>query len=473
MPRALTAEPSASGGGSAAACDAANEQARSERPELARRRLLTRAIMCDASPPCVTEMTFSHEFWWAAPEERHRRRRGKVDTRIAPRSRCRAWTDDADWPTKEPHLSRATLTPRARSFWDVLQLLPNRTVWLHGDSIQLQMCDAAICSLMRAGVAPAPVLAPPNRHPPLLRNLSAASGYNFLTTLLPNGARLLCSGIGPYQLDAVERVLPHVDVAVLNFGLHYHTTELFRSMLSTALLSLNRWQRAAPRQRVALWREGSAQHFRLGSYAPGDEKQAPAGQPCQCHALHSASMGADDRQRVNLNEQAWKLEAQMAPIAEVAALRRAEPPRTRRPQIPVGMPPCAVHRAELAGRRARAAQVGLVPFFNLTAPRHDMHRGHYCAYSGQTVPGRCCDCTHFCYTPLFWDVIFGGLYRAVRRSAFGKRLPPAAAEDGGKGLARRVAKARARMAAVTEPTKPHGGRRRAAKAAGLAHAPAT
>ena len=32
------------------------------------------------------------------------------------------------------------------------------------------------------------------------------------------------------------------------------------------------------------------------------------------------------------------------------------------------------------------------------------------------------DCTHFCYTPLFWDAVFGGVYRALRRTPLGKKL---------------------------------------------------
>ena len=58
----------------------------------------------------------------------------------------------------------------------------------------------------------------------------------------------------------MEKVLPHVDVAVLNFGLHYHNAAHFEGALSDALLSLSLWRKASPRTRIALWREGSAQH---------------------------------------------------------------------------------------------------------------------------------------------------------------------------------------------------------------------
>ena len=64
---------------------------------------------------------------------------------------------------------------------------------------------------------------------------------------------------------------------------------------------------------------------------------------------------------------------------------------------------------ELARSRAKPLGVGLVPFYNLTAPRFDMHRRHFCSYSNQVKVGRCCDCTHLCYTPLFWDAFFAGL----------------------------------------------------------------
>ena len=35
--------------------------------------------------------------------------------------------------------------------------------------------------------------------------------------------------------------------------------------------------------------------------------------------------------------------------------------------------------------------------------------------------GACCDCTHLCYTPLFWDAVFGGLARTVRTAQRGDK----------------------------------------------------
>ena len=123
----------------ARSCEQVQRDFRSEHPDLDRRGHVTRAVMCDVDPPCVTELLFADEFY-------------RDESAAAQPSRCRDWKRDSDWPTWEPHLRRHTVRPRARAFWDIMRLVPNRTVWVHGDSIQLQLCDAAMCSLMRAGV---------------------------------------------------------------------------------------------------------------------------------------------------------------------------------------------------------------------------------------------------------------------------------------------------------------------------------
>ena len=127
---------------------------------------------------------------------------------------------------------------------------------------------------------------------------------------------------------------------------------------------------------MPLWRELSAQHFKGGSWAPGAHRPPP-GAPCQCEQLDARTAdGYGERTTHNQN----------------------------------------VQFNRLARLKTTTHGVGLVPFFNLTAPRHAMHRRHFCSYSNQLKVGRCCDCTHLCYTPLFWDAFFGGLHHAVRRA---------------------------------------------------------
>ena len=52
--------------------------------------------------------------------------------------RGQLWRRDEDWPTVEPLLSRAD-TPTPEGLLALLRLLPNKTVWFHGDSITTQV----------------------------------------------------------------------------------------------------------------------------------------------------------------------------------------------------------------------------------------------------------------------------------------------------------------------------------------------
>ena len=155
------------------ACEAANDAFRGE-TVYALRKQVTRGILCDTSPPCITELLFEHEFWLKPG-------RGFKNRAVA-LQRCSTWQRDSDWPTAEPHLVRET---RFRGFWSALRQLPNRTIWVHGDSIQMQLFSAALCSLLRGGKLRTPVYA---RRPRWVDELSKASGLNLFYTEAVNGA---------------------------------------------------------------------------------------------------------------------------------------------------------------------------------------------------------------------------------------------------------------------------------------------
>ena len=121
-----------------AQCEALNRQ---RNVDLNQQDRVTQAIMCDTQPACATEMLYAHEFYW----DRHRARRSTLGA-----SKCHLWRRDQDWPTVEPLLSRSDL-PTPEGLLTLLRLLPNKTVWFHGDSITTQLCEAAFCSLMRDG----------------------------------------------------------------------------------------------------------------------------------------------------------------------------------------------------------------------------------------------------------------------------------------------------------------------------------
>ena len=355
MDQASRRGPTASPHATTASCGAVNDDWAREFPDHLARTGMTAAVSCDRGsareqlPSCVHHTLFVHEFWT-----------GSTDL-----SRCRRW-HSRDWPTWEPHLVRP-MARRLRSFADIMSLLPNRTLWLHGDSIMLQLCDAAACALVRAGVAPTPVYP---HMPPWAAEAEQAGGLSLgrSTLLSSNGARLICTGHGPFDARQARAMLPHVDAVMLNHGLHYHSVDAFSTTVRAAMTELRSWRNAAP-TRVALWREGSAQHFQGGSYVPGAE----LGQ-CQCAALSVA-------------------------------------PGSQPPGASAGSN-LNVAFTEVERRLALQYGVGLVPFFNLTAPRHDMH---YADFRTKHQRGeRICDCTHFCYTPLFWDHTFDAMYSVLQ-----------------------------------------------------------
>ena len=58
-------------------------------------------------------------------------------------------------------------------------------------------------------------------------------------------------------------------------------------------------------------------------------------------------------------------------------------------------------------RSGRFEGIRVMPYFELTQPRFDMHHQIYCANERTT---QCCDCTHFCYTVPFWESVFARLH---------------------------------------------------------------
>ena len=137
-------------------CEALNRQ---RNVDLHQQDRVTQAIMCGTQPAaCATEMLYAHEFYW----DRHRAASSALGA-----AKCHLWRRDEDWPTVEPLLSRSDL-PTPEGLLQLLRLLPNKTVWFHGDSITTQLCEAAFCSLMRDGAVQQPPfcsLPARDRHP--------------------------------------------------------------------------------------------------------------------------------------------------------------------------------------------------------------------------------------------------------------------------------------------------------------------
>ena len=69
---------------------------------------------------------------------------------------------------------------------------------------------------------------------------------------------------------------------------------------------------------------------------------------------------------------------------------------------------------------ARSRRIRLLPYFNLTRPRWDMHVAEATQQHGSSdgSPRRVvCDCTHFCYDEAFWS---GAVFPALEALVAGK-----------------------------------------------------
>jgi len=178
-------------------------------------------------------------------------------------------------------------------------------------------------------------------------------------------------------------------VVVVNYGLHYHgpkghpelKMQEYESEMRGLFRQLNEFAQLPGR--AAVFRETSAQHcVGTGSYAGAEQSHPRAGTPCRCEAMQPEVLWHNDITALN------------GVIHSLAA----EFPHVR-----------------------------VLPFYNLTAPRFDMHEEQYCGYeqmrSDPTNSGSCCDCTHMCHTPQLWRHFFHSLHGALADTRAVEPLP--------------------------------------------------
>ncbi|KAK3257938.1 hypothetical protein CYMTET_32992, partial [Cymbomonas tetramitiformis] len=170
----------------------------------------------------------------------------------------------------------------------------------------------------------------------------------------------------------VQPILNNVDVLVVNFGLHYHDMDEYRSEMTRMAGQLDAWIAGDPTQRFALFRETSAQHF-MGTLSNGDydasDRLRDHNSECVCVPIDPSSHTRDPNSRNS--------------IARLIFENRSN--------------------------------IAIVPFFSLTAPRFNVHLESTMSDLEQGSRSFC-DCTHFCYSPPFWQRIHHELYLALLRA---------------------------------------------------------
>lgn len=195
----------------------------------------------------------------------------------------------------------------------------------------------------------------------------------------------------PSQIDLATVPGIDADVLVFNFGLHYHDPHAYRRAVRAALRALDDF--AARPGRAAVFRETSAQHFPVAS---GDYDEAIRRDPMLVRS--SANLTDEDMQTVKVRQR-WSgpsmCQALMGQHANATNVQH----RSWRNGV--------LHDLyrELAPRH-----VHLQAFEDLTAERWDYHASTKWSESYRMWIS---DCTHFCFSPRFWDLSFHSLYKAL------------------------------------------------------------
>ena len=199
----------------------------------------------------------------------------------------------------------------------------------------------------------------------------------------PYPAQPECSkSSGRYRLPThVELVGRHnlADIIVLNFGLHAGDPDAYRAGMQKALHDL---QAFAGNGRASVIRETSAQHFPVRS---GDYNEAIAKDPKLVLANNQEAEDARDRKKQ------WLGPSMCKPLGQNISFHW----RNR-----------IVHELMKEPGHER---VRLQPFEMLTRSRWDYHASIKYSH-GQWRS----DCTHWCWSPCFWERHFSDLQRALR-----------------------------------------------------------
>ena len=156
------------------------------------------------------------------------------------------------------------------------------------------------------------------------------------------GIIVVNKGWARYNATQLGQLLDVVDVVLLNYGHHYAGVSIakYEADMTALFKQLEAWTEAAPPgKRGAFFRETGAQHFvGTGAFSSWDQSHPALGSTCVC-----------------------------SPLAGAAAADNA------------------ILQQNAAAKRAAAAfpAVAIVPFYELTAPRYDMHEGPFCGFGNK------------------------------------------------------------------------------------------
>ena len=297
-------------------------------------------VNCARSPPCVEET-------WLTLE------------------RCRQLRLDSSWPTFDPYIRRDARWTSARQL--LHDQARSKTVLLFGDSVARQSlaglrCEAARDQLTLTFDSPR-VAAWQAAVSAVNRSVWVQDEPSDVIYIAETDTVLARHWGGLDEAD-IAAALSVTDLALLNFGLHYHDEAVYAARLELLFAQLAAFN-ALP-GKLAVFRETSMQAFyQSGAYVAGAETTTSYCAPVPPEAVQDNAV--------------WRQNA----IARAAAARHGVP---------------------------------LMPFYDATRVRWDMFHEKLCRVPDmvgvEDATERCAatnctdacatDCTHLCATPTLW-----------------------------------------------------------------------
>lgn len=330
---------------------------------------------------------------------------------------------DRDWPTVELYAPR---TLHTKTISDVARLLAGRRVTIIGASLAVQLVSAIHCAIASSG---------------LWREQSAKWAHWGWSTLAhdnkqPCGtnstSRALQTEGCVHARGAFDAMLERSDVVIAAWNpAHYGMNA--KGTLNDATMwerdqrlvarKLGRWMLEKPSVRLGIFREPAATAFEGGSYQPGVEGDLNrcCSPPLPKYAHFNAMYHALQLQRKARDEEMALLgiDASALPIlplynetlkrwdmhgADMCSFRTR---RTRRSALPSNLRSAV---GALPQRTGDGNPRNWVLGRQRSTEGERQHRRRLRAQDRSTWPAGikrvCCDCVHFCYTPAFYDVTF-------------------------------------------------------------------
>lgn len=305
--------------------------------------------------------------------------------------------------------------PHSRNVVDVIKTMidmGSNTIVFVGDSISMQHLSNAFSSLMRVGMIPDMSAEIPIGISKASFYVHAPSGMNISGSDVPffqffyldyTGSKDRESFHPKYSslitnITALKTVRGRI-LFIVNVGLHCQSPAEYDKALADCLPFFA----SLTAQHKVLFRETSAQHFSTstGGYYEGSDTSLDFSELMRIQALFAENLPPHVQLAQNIFHGRVNNSMMTSNLTEAFAQLLGNTQRRCVPIRSYSLLEEQNWRNRAMRRRIAQTPIEVIPFFNLTAARHDLH---------VHVAG---DCTHFCAGPMLWLPVWDAIYKSL------------------------------------------------------------